>query len=123
MNPVNWFEIPVTDIERAKLFYEKVLGLNLEEHDFENMKMAWFPMGENEYGTTGSLVQADSYAPSDTATGVVLYFSVDDIDSTLGKAGSNGGEVLQPKIAIGEYGFIGQFIDTEGNRVGVHSMH
>ncbi len=122
MNPVNWFEIPVTNIERAKTFYEKVLGYTLERHDFENMKMAWFPMNNEAPGATGSLVQEDSYAPSLTETGVIIYFSVEDIDATLGKAGNNGGEILQPKIAIGEYGFIGHMIDSEGNRVGLHSM-
>jgi uncharacterized protein len=122
MNPVNWFEIPVKDIERAKTFYEKVFGFTLERHDFNTMKMAWFPMTNEAPGATGSLVEEDSYAPSGTGTGVVLYFSVDDIKATLAKADSNGGEILQPKIAIGEYGFIGHFIDSEGNRVGLHSM-
>lgn len=120
MNPVNWFEIPVTDIKRAKTFYENILGIALEQHDFENMQMAFFPMAMDAYGAAGALAKAESYEP--TGTGVVIYFSVDDIEAVLGKAVENGGKILVPKMAIGEYGFIGHFIDTEGNRLGLHSM-
>ena len=122
MNPVIWFEIPVTDIVRAKEFYEKVFDFKLESHDFDTMKMAWFPMSKDAPGAAGSLVQEDSYAPSLTETGVIIYFSVEDIEAILEKASGNGGEILQPKLAIGEYGFIGHFIDSEGNRIGLHSM-
>lgn len=120
MNPVNWFEIPVNDIERAKTFYEKVFGLSLDLRDFENMKMAFFPMDMDTYGAAGALVTADGYVPS--GTGVIIYFSVEDIEAVLAKANRNGGKTLVPKVGIGEYGFIGHFIDTEGNRLGLHSM-
>lgn len=123
MNPVNWFEIPVTDIERAKAFYEKVLGCKLERHDSDNMKMAWFPMTKDGAGATGSLVQEESYYPAESVSGVVIYFSVADIDAILDKAAANGGEILQTRVGIGEYGFIGHFIDSEGNRIGLHSMN
>ena len=120
MNPVNWFEIPVTDVDRAKLFYEGTLGVALELRDFAGMKMAFFPMNMEDYGAAGALVKAESYEPS--GKGVVIYFSVEDIEAVLEKASKNGGEILVPKMAIGEYGFIGHFIDTEGNRLGLHSM-
>jgi predicted enzyme related to lactoylglutathione lyase len=120
MNPVNWFEIPVTDINRAKTFYEKLLDITLDMQDFMNMKLAFFPMTMDAYGATGALVTADGYAPS--GTGVVIYFSVEDIEGVLGKAAKNGGKILLPKMDIGEYGFIGHFSDPEGNRLGLHSM-
>ncbi len=120
MNPVNWFEIPVTEIARAKNFYEQVLGIPLELHDFENMRMAFFPMTMDAYGAAGALVTAEGYVPS--GTGVIIYFSVEDIEAILAKAADHGGKILIPKMGIGEYGFIGHFIDTEGNRLGLHSM-
>ena len=118
-NPVNWFEIPVKDIERGKKFYEEVLGLELSRQKMDDIEMAWFPMEEGGAGATGSLVQAESYNPS--YDGSVVYFSVADIESTLAKAESNGGKVVTPKMDIGEYGFIGHFEDSEGNRIGLHT--
>jgi len=120
-NPVNWFEIPVTDLERARKFYEGVFGLNMEVHDMGIVQMAWFPeMMMEAYGATGSLVKGKGYVPSHV--GIMIYFSVPDIEATLGKVAANGGKTLVPKMSIGEYGFIAHFEDTEGNRVSLHSM-
>ena len=121
MNPVNWFEIPVGDLARAKKFYEAVFGFELNLQDMGMMKMAWFPMPDKlSPGATGSLVKAEGYVPSHSGT--VVYFTVDDIDARLGKVQANGGKVLLPKMGIGEYGSIAQFEDSEGNRVALHSM-
>ena len=120
MNPVNWFEIPTKDINRAKSFYEKVFGVKLDLQNMDNLKMAWFPMEDDAPGSTGSLVQADAYKPS--YEGTLVYFSVEDIDGTLTKVEKNGGKILNKKMSIGEYGFVGHFEDTEGNRVALHSM-
>jgi predicted enzyme related to lactoylglutathione lyase len=120
MNPVNWFEIPVVDLQRAKSFYEGVFGLSLTLQEMGPFKMAFFPMENNVYGTTGALMKADGYAPS--RTGIVIYFSVENIEGTLEKVAEGGGKVVTPKMGIGEYGFIGHFADTEGNRIGLHSM-
>ncbi|MHB8772308.1 MAG: VOC family protein [Syntrophales bacterium] len=120
MNPVNWFEIPVVDLPRAKSFYEGVFGLSLTLEELGPYKMAFFPMENNAYGATGSLMKADGYVPSQT--GIAIYFSVESIEGTLAKVAETGGKVLLPKTAIGQYGFIGHFADTEGNRIGLHSM-
>lgn len=120
MNPVNWFEIPVTDMGRAKAFYENILGVALELQQMGPLKMAWFPMQENASGAAGSLVLSDGYVPC--RMGIVVYFSVADIEGVLRKAGARGGKILTPKTSIGEYGFIGHFEDSEGNRLGLHSM-
>lgn len=119
MNPSPWFEIPVVDMSRAKAFYEKVLGVSLDLHDMGPMQMAWFPMENDAYGSTGSLVKMDGYAPS--AQGVVLYFSTADIEAVLARAEAAGGRALLPRTDIGEYGFIAQFLDSEGNRVALHT--
>lgn len=118
-NAVNWFEIPVTDMDRAKKFYEAVLGYKLELNEMGPALMAWFPMEQGAEGTTGSLIKAEGYTPSDS--GSMVYFSVDDIENTLVKVNENGGSTFNPKTSIGEYGFVAHFTDTEGNRVALHS--
>ena len=118
-NPVNWFEIPVNDLERARQFYETVFGLQLSLNEMGPMKMAWFPMSEGGGGATGTLMQSEGYAPSHAGT--LVYFSVTDIEGTLDKVNANGGKTLLPKTSIGEHGYIAHFQDCEGNRVALHS--
>lgn len=119
MNPVGWFEIPVNDIRRATAFYEKSLDIEMSNHDMEDFKMSWFPMKEHEEGATGALVEGKNYSPS--MSGSRVYISCDDIDSTLKRIEANGGKILSPKKSIGEYGFIAEFKDSEGNLVSLHS--
>jgi predicted enzyme related to lactoylglutathione lyase len=120
-NPVGWFEIPVKDLGRAMTFYEHVLKAKLEEHEMGAFHMAWFPMQEGAMGATGSLVQGESYEPSQG--GVLIYLTTQDIDAALGRAADVGGEMLVPKTSIGEYGFVAYLKDSEGNRIGLHSRH
>ncbi len=117
MNPVNWFEIPVKDIDRAKKFYESVFGCTMELRELGPLTMCWFPMKEGP-GSTGALVKAESYVPSHSGT--LVYITVSEIDDTLAKVEKSGGKILNPKKSIGEYGFVGHFEDCEGNRVGLH---
>lgn len=118
-NLVNWFEIPTADLNRAKEFYEQVLGVELSLQDMGPLKMAWFPMADGGNGATGSLVHAEDYIPS--YEGAMVYFSVEDIDTTLERVREKGGKVLNPKSSIGEHGFVAHFEDSEGNRVALHS--
>ena len=118
-NPVNWFEIPVNDLERAKQFYEAVLGLPLSLNEMGPMKMAWFPMTPGTSGATGTLMKAEGYTPSHAGT--LVYFSVTDMEGTLAKVDAHGGKTLLPKTGIGEHGYIAHFEDCEGNRVALHS--
>ena len=120
MNPVNWFEIPVNDLDRAKSFYEKVLDVTLSRQDMGPMQMGWFPTEENGAGATGTLIKGEGYTPSHDGT--MVYFHVSDIEATLAKIESNGGKSLFPKTSIGEHGFIAHFEDTEGNRVSLHAV-
>lgn len=119
-NAVGWFEIPVTDMQRAKTFYEQVLGLTLELHDVGPLSMAWFPMYPQAKGAAGSLVKHEAYIPSHQ--GILVYFSVTDIDAVLKRVAQSGGKILSPRKPIGDYGFVGHFQDTEGNRMAVHSL-
>lgn len=120
MNPVSWFEIPVTDMDRAMKFYTAVFGFQLTPADMGPLKMSWFPsMENNAYGATGSLVKAEGYIPS--RQGTIIYFSVPDIEATLAMVMKNGGKTLLPKTAIGEYGWIANIEDSEGNRIALHT--
>jgi len=119
-NPVGYFEVPVLDIERAILFYEAVFGYSLERSSIDGNEMALFSFDEMASGITGALAQGESYIPS--KQGSRIYFSVDDIDNTLGNVISLGGKILYPKTSIGELGWVAEFEDTEGNCIALHSQ-
>ena len=119
-NPVNWFEIPVNDMERGKKFYETVLGVQLQPLALGALTMSLFTWVQGGEGSAGALVKAQSYVPSHS--GSMVYFSVDDIDATLARVEKNGGKIIRTKMDIGEFGFVGHFEDCEGNRVALHSV-
>ncbi|MGB5693584.1 MAG: VOC family protein [Flavobacteriaceae bacterium] len=120
---VGWFEIPVTDMDRAKKFYETVFDISISVHDLGGFIMGWFPPATDDTkGASGSLVQHEMYQPSDSH-GVLIYFSSRDVDIELGRLESTDGHVLKPKTAIGGgHGFMTLFKDSEGNRIALHSQ-
>jgi len=117
--PRRLFQIPTHDLERAQAFYEKVLQTRLSLQDLGNLKMAWFPMAPGAPGSGGCLIRAESYVPSHAGT--MVYLADPDIEATLERVVAGGGRVLRGKMSIGEFGFVGHFQDTEGNRVAFHS--
>lgn len=116
----NWIEIPVFDMERAKKFYSVLLDVGLN-----GMRM-----GGNDYAlidvkdrsNTGCLVKGDGYVPS--MQGVVVYLNGgDDLSAVLARVTKAGGKVLLAKTFLSkEAGHIAFFVDTEGNKIGLHSM-
>lgn len=122
-NPVGWFEIPVTDMDRAIAFYEATFGVKIAKHDMGPLLMGWFPMYPHGKGASGALVlHKDWYKPS-SFEGALIYFTAysGDVDIELQRAVKAGGKIAQPKKSIGEYGHVAFFIDSEGNRMGLHS--
>jgi hypothetical protein len=119
-NPVVWFEIPARDLDRAETFYSRTFGFDMRRNQMGDTQMAWFPMQDGAYGSTGTLVLGEHYAPS--MEGTTVCFSVDDIEATLARAEENGGRALTPKVSIGEHGFFANLADSEGNKIAVHSM-
>ena len=117
-NPVNWFEIPVSNMARAKAFYEAVFEVEITEREMGPNQMGWFPMEMGATGSTGTLVQGDGYVPSQA--GSLVYLHVDQIDPTLDLITKFGGAVMMGRTSIGEFGFIAHFQDSEGNRVAIH---
>lgn len=122
-NVVGWFEIPVTNMDRAIQFYETVLGISLDKQQVGAAEMAWFPSMETAVGAPGALIyQPDHYTPS--SQGTLVYFTAfsGDLSNELGKVESAGGKIQMPKTEISpDIGFMGVFVDTEGNRVALHS--
>ena len=122
MNLVNWFEIPVVDMPRAMQFYEEVLSIELHREQMGPLDMAWFPWKEGAPGSAGSLVKNDEHYQPSASSGVVIYFSVDDVASALEKVTVAGGSVQQEKTLITkEIGYMGLALDSEGNRIAFHS--
>lgn len=119
LHSVNWFEIPVHNIDRAKYFYECVLGYPLKLNETDDLKRAWFPKDSNGLGSSGTLVEGNGYKPS--KEGTLVYLHVENIEKTLDKIADNGGTIINPKTAFGEHGSIAHFEDLEGNKVALHS--
>jgi predicted enzyme related to lactoylglutathione lyase len=122
-NVVGWFEIPVADMDRAVRFYETVLGYTLDRQSMGDLEMAWFPWKPETTGAPGSLVRhPEFYRPSGDGTLVYLTAFSGDLANELARVATAGGTVLMEKKMISqEYGFMGLFLDTEGNRVALHS--
>ena len=118
-NLVVWFDIPVKDLKRAMEFYRKVLGVELHKMEQAPVPAAMFPFSPGV--ASGALIESHQTSPSKQGTTVYLNGGK-DLAVPLGKVETAGGKVLQKKTAIGEHGFIAYFEDTEGNRVGLHSM-
>lgn len=123
-NPFTWVEIYVEDLSRAKKFYETVFAIQLSElpisEDMGDMKMLSFPWAEEEKNISGALVKMKDMSPG--KGGTLVYFTCEDCSIEEGRAEKAGGKILQPKMAIGEYGFASIVMDTEGNPIGLHSM-
>lgn len=125
VNMISWFEIPVSDMDRAKKFYEAVFKVSISIHDLGGVIMGWFPPAEDNTapGISGSLVQHEEYIPS-AKEGVLIYFNSQsgDIDHELSRVVEAGGEIVRPKTLISEeVGYMAVILDTEGNRVALYN--
>jgi predicted enzyme related to lactoylglutathione lyase len=117
---INWFEIPAKNFDRAKGFYEAIMGIQMTM-PFPEMKYAMFPADMQNGEIGGSLVEEKGYEPSQT--GVLIYLNGgEDLSVPLSRVEAAGGKIIVPKTSIGANGFMAQFTDTEGNRIAFHSM-
>ena len=122
MNAINWFEIPAANFARAVVFYETIMAVQLPiDESFPGLKMAMLPY--QEPGVGGCLIEFDKHRPH--ADGVRIYLNGgDDLAPILARVAAAGGQVVMPKTLIrDDIGYIGMFSDSEGNIVGLHSMH
>lgn len=119
-NLISIVEIPTTDFSRAVKFYQTILGVAIEEMEMDGNQMGVLP---NEEGTVNVvLVKGNDYKP--TTDGTVLYLNAGkDLQTMLDKVEQNGGQIIVPKTEISiEMGYFALFIDTEGNKLGLHSV-
>ena len=122
-NAINWFEIPAKDFDRAKGFYEEVLQAEMQIMQMEasGTKWAFFPFDMENGGIGGGIVEGPGYEPSQV--GSLIYLNGgDDLAEPLSRVEKAGGKIVLPKTSLGPNGFMAQFIDTEGNKVALHSM-
>jgi predicted enzyme related to lactoylglutathione lyase len=126
-NPVGWFEIYVSDMARAKSFYETVLNIQMQPLPTPDsmqggFEMLMFPsdMENQAPGSGGTLCRMDGFKPG--AGGTLIYFSCEDCGVEASRVAAAGGQVFRDKFSIAPYGFISLILDTEGNMIGLHSM-
>lgn len=122
MNAITWFEIPAADFERAVRFYEQIYAQSLpRDASFRGLRMAMFPY--QRPGVGGCLIAMEQARPH--ADGVRVYLAAgDDLGVVLGRVEAAGGAIIMPKTLLREeIGYIALLQDSEGNIVGLHSMH
>lgn len=115
-----WFELPVVDMDRAKRFYSEVFKLDIQLESFGDKPYGFFPI--HGYGNSGALVKSMDFQPSAKAATIYLNGG-QDLADPLSRVEAAGGKILVPKTMISrEMGYYALFLDSEGNRVGLHSM-
>ena len=123
-NSLNWFEIPALDVARATKFYETIFGVTMEKmQEMMGMKMAGFPADMGNGKASGALVQSPQHKPS--MDGSVIYLNANPrIQAVIDRIENAKGKVLMPKTQISpEIGYMAFFVDTEGNKVGLHAQN
>lgn len=120
---LSWFSIPAIDFDRAVRFYEEVLAISLTRETMGERRMGMFP-GAPDAPTGGAVCTAPQNNPPG-AQGPMIYLNGgDDLAIPLARVEDAGGAVLVPKTVISpEIGYLAIIRDTEGNQVGLYSMH
>jgi len=123
-NAISWFEIPTIDLNRAQKFYETIFNIRMIPFDTPNFQMRMFPIEDMMNGIGGAISKAEgSYKPSATDGPLVYLNANPDVQNVLDKIEGAGGKIIVPKTQISpEFGYMAVFVDTEGNRVALHSV-
>jgi predicted enzyme related to lactoylglutathione lyase len=122
-NAISWFEIPATDLDRAQKFYESIFQISLIPMDFPNLKMRMFPL-EDMMGVGGAVCKAEGFYKPSATDGPMIYLNANpDVQNVLDRIEKAGGKIIVPKTEISpDYGYMAVFIDSEGNRIALHSV-
>lgn len=123
-NAISWFEIGTTDLDRATKFYEAIFGIKLNPMDLPNIKMRMFPIDDMMKGIGGALVDSRGFHKPSATDGPLIYLNGNpDVQKVLDKVEAAGGKIMVPKTEISsEFGYMAVILDTEGNRIGLHSL-
>jgi predicted enzyme related to lactoylglutathione lyase len=119
---INWFEIPVTDFERARDFYSTIFDFEMPTQQMGEHMMGFMPF-EMGKGVGGAIIRGEGYMPSQD--GAVVYLNGgDDLGTVLDRIEGAGGSIMMGKTLItDDIGYFALFIDSEGNRLALHSRH
>jgi len=123
VNSLNWFEIPATDIARAQKFYETVFAIEMHDMgEMMGMKFVGFPSEMGNGKVSGAIAQSQMHTPSQN--GIVIYLNANpSIREVADRVEPAGGKLVMPPGEISpEIGFMAFFVDTEGNKIGLHGQ-
>ncbi len=123
-NAISWFEIPSADLARATQFYETIFTTQLIPVDMPNIKMRMFPITDTQNGIGGAVVDSGGFHKPSATDGPLIYLNANpDVQQVLDKVAMAGGKIVVPKTEISaEFGYMAIIMDTEGNRIGLHSV-
>ena len=123
-NAISWFEIPSTDLAKAQKFYETIFDIKLNPLDVANIKMRLFPLDDVMTQIGGAIVYSSEFYKPSATDGPLIYLNGNpDVQIILDKIEAAGGKILVPKTEISpDYGHMAVFLDTEGNRIALHSI-
>jgi uncharacterized protein len=121
---ISWFEIPATDLARAQKFYEAIFDMQMIPMDLPNLKMRMFPITDMQNGVGGALCDSGGFHKPSVTEGPLIYLNANpDVQIVLSRVEAAGGKIMVPKTQISDdIGHMGVFIDTEGNRIALHSI-
>ncbi|MBE9586379.1 VOC family protein [Mucilaginibacter sp. JRF] len=123
-NAISWFEIPAADIARAQSFYERIFDIKMDRLEFEGAVMCMFPIEDPMTGVGGALCQVSDFHQPSANSGAMIYLNANpDVQTVVDRIEAAGGTIIVPKTEISpEYGYMAVFLDTEGNRIALHSV-
>ena len=123
-NAISWFEIPTIDLNRAQKFYETIFNIQMIPFDTPNFQMRMFPIEDMMNGIGGAISKAEGFYKPSATDGPLVYLNANpDVQDVLDKIEAAGGKIVVPRTQISpEFGYMAVFVDTEGNRVALHSV-
>lgn len=123
-NAISWFEIPATDLNRAQKFYETIFNMKMNSLEMPQFQMRMFPLDDMMNGVGGALIKTEGFYKPSSTDGILIYLNANpDVKIILDRVEGAGGKIIVPKTQISEeHGYMGVFVDTEGNRIGLHSV-
>jgi len=123
-NAISWFEIPASDLNRAQKFYETIFEIRMNSMDLPQIKMRMFPLDDMMKEVGGAVVYSEGFYKPSATDGPLIYLNANpDVQNVLDRVELAGGKIAVPKTEISpEYGYMAVILDTEGNRIGLHSV-
>lgn len=122
-NAISWFEIPAMDLNRAQKFYETIFDIQMTPLDMPQLQMRLFPI-EDPINISGAICQSGEFYKPSAESGPLVYLNGNpDVQNILDKVEAAGGTIVIPKVQITpELGYMAVSLDTEGNRIALHSL-